>query len=94
MSQNNDMNLSFTDSTGPGGHQTREITKPKFEHSITAVIQRKEKKTGSFAGEYELVFDADTGTYVVRPIENGQTTLFDGDGPAASNGEGVDTDSL
>ena len=74
---------SAPDFTVAGGHQTREITKPKFEHSITAVIQRKEKKTGSFAGEYELVFDADTGTYVVRPIENGQTTLFDGDGPAA-----------
>ena len=75
---------SAPDFTVAGGHQTREITKPKFEHSITAVIQRKEKKTGSFAGEYELVFDADTGTYVVRPIENGQTTLFDGDGPAVS----------
>lgn len=83
---------SAPDFTVAGGHQTREITKPKFEHSITAVIQRKEKKTGSFAGEYELVFDADTGTYVVRPIENGQTTLFDGDGPAASNGEVIDAD--
>ena len=83
---------SAPDFTVAGGHQTREITKPKFEHSITAVIQRKEKKTGSFAGEYELVFDADTGTYVVRPIENGQTTLFDGDGPAVSNGEVIDAD--
>jgi len=83
---------SAPDFTVAGGHQTREITKPKFEHSITEVIQRKEKKTGSFAGEYELVFDADTGTYVVRPIENGQTTLFDGDGPAVSNGEVIDAD--
>lgn len=74
---------SAPDFTVAGGHQTREITKPKFEHSITAVIQRKEKKTGAFAGDFELVLDSETGTYVVRPIENGQTTLFDDDkGPA------------
>lgn len=83
---------SAPDFTVAGGHQTREITKPKFEHSITAVIQRKEKKTGSFAGEYELVFDAGTGTYVVRPIENGQTTLFEEDKTSAVSGEVIDAD--
>lgn len=82
---------SAPDFTVAGGHQTREITKPKFEHSITAVIQRKEKKTGAFAGDYELVFDAETGTYVVRPIENGQTTLFDDDKTPAT-GEVIDAE--
>lgn len=89
--------IILTDSSAPdftvaGGQQTREITKPKFEHTITSVIQHKEKKTGSFSGEYELVLDSETGTYVVRPIENGQTTLFDGDGPTAADGEVIDAD--
>lgn len=89
--------IILTDSSAPdltvaGGQQTREITKPKFEHTITSVIQHKEKKTGSFSGEYELVFDAETGTYVVRPIENGQTTLFDEDKPGAASGKVIDAE--
>lgn len=88
--------IILTDSSAPdltvaGGQQTREITKPKFEHTITSVIQHKEKKTGSFSGEYELVFDAETGTYVVRPIENGQTNLFD-DGKGLASGEVIDAE--
>ena len=88
--------IILTDSSAPdltvaGGQQTREITKPKFEHTITSVIQHKEKKTGSFSGEYELVFDAETGTYVVRPIENGQTTLFD-DSKGSVSGEVIDAE--
>jgi hypothetical protein len=74
--------ITLTDDAAPdftvaGGKQTREITKPKFEHTITAVIQRKEKKTGVFAGEYELVWDRESCRYVARPIDNGQQTLFD-----------------
>lgn len=88
--------IILTDSSAPdltvaGGQQTREITKPKFEHTITSVIQHKEKKTGSFSGEYELVYDAETGTYVVRPIENGQTTLFDED-KGLTSGEAIDAE--
>lgn len=74
--------ITLTEDSAPdysvaGGQHTREITKPKFEHTVTAVIQRKEKKTGTFSGEYELVLDRETGKYVARPIDNGQTTLFD-----------------
>ena len=72
---------SAPDFTVAGGHSTREITKPKFEHTVTAVIQRKEKKTGVFAGEYELVWDREACKYVARPIEDGQQTLFDDDEP-------------
>lgn len=59
--------------------QTRSITKPKFDHTVTAVIQRKEKKTGTLAGNYELVWDKETCTYVMRPIDDGQTSIFDGE---------------
>lgn len=85
-------NSSTPDFTVAGGQQTREITKPKFEHTITSVIQHKEKKTGSFSGEYELILDLETGTYVARPIENGQTTLFDEGRFAATSGEVIDAD--
>lgn len=61
------------------GQQTRAITKPKFDHTVTAVIQRKEKKTGTLSGNYELVWDQETCTYVMRPIDDGQSSLFDDD---------------
>jgi len=67
------------------GQQTRAITKPKFDHTVTAVIQRKEKKTGTLSGNYELVWDQETCTYVMRPIDDGQSSLFDdekGGGPS------------
>ena len=72
---------SAPDFSVSGGQQTREITKPKFEHTVTAVIQRKEKKTGTFSGNYELVWDKERGRYIARPIDDGQRTLFDDDEP-------------
>ncbi len=74
--------ISLTEGSAPdftvaGGQQTREVTKPKFEHTIAAVIRRKEKKTGAFSGEYELVWDRESGNYIARPIESGQQTFFD-----------------
>lgn len=74
--------ITLTDDSAPdysvaGGRQTREITKPKFEHTVSAVIQRKEKRTGTLAGNYELVWDRETCRYVMRPIDNGQMDLFD-----------------
>lgn len=72
---------SAPDFSVSGGQQTREVTKPKFEHTVQAVIQRKEKKTGSFSGNNELVWDRQAGKYVWRPIEDGQRTLFDDEEP-------------
>lgn len=74
------------------GQQTRSITKPKFDHTVTAVIQRKEKKTGTLAGNYELVWDKETCTYVMRPIDDGQTSIFDGE--KAGNDHLADTRGL
>lgn len=68
---------SAPDFSVAGGQQTRSITKPKFDHSVSAVIQKKEKKTGTLSGNYELVWDRETCQYVMRPIDNGQTSLFD-----------------
>lgn len=81
------------------GQQTRAITKPKFDHTVTAVIQRKEKKTGTLSGNYELVWDQETCTYVMRPIDDGQSSLFDNEqgggnqsGPLALPGSVVDAE--
>lgn len=58
-------------------NQTREVDKPKFEHTVSSVIQRKDKKSGTLAGNYELVWDRESCQYVMRPIDNGQTSLFE-----------------
>lgn len=83
---------SAPDFSVAGGQQTRAITKPRFDHSVSAVIQRKEKKTGSLAGEYELVWDRESCQYVARPIDNGQYNLFDNQPEGTAQGTVVDAD--
>lgn len=68
---------SAPDFSVAGGQQTRSITKPKFDHTVSAVIQKKEKKTGTLSGNYELVLDRESCCYVMRPIDNGQVSMFD-----------------
>ena len=68
---------SAPDFSVAGGQQTRSITKPKFDHTVSAVIQKKEKKTGTLSGNYELVWDRESCCYVMRPIDNGQVSIFD-----------------
>lgn len=71
---------SAPDYTVPGyGQHTRSITRPKFDHTVTAVLTRKEKKTGTLSGNYELVWDRESCMFVMRPVDDGQESLFDGD---------------
>ena len=42
------------------------ITKPKFDHEVSAVIQRKDKRTGSLSGDFELVRDGNGGYVIWR----------------------------
>lgn len=55
----------------------RDITKPTFKHDISSVLQVKQKKSGSLGGNMELVWDSELHQYILRPIDNGQTTIFD-----------------
>lgn len=55
----------------------RMITKPSFSHEVSSVMQVKDKKKGALSGEYNLVWDSNAKKYVVCPIDNGQTSLFD-----------------
>lgn len=66
-----------------------EATIPKFKHDISSVMQVKDKVSGELVGDYQLVWDEDEQKYVMRKIDNGQTTLFDDDEP---NGKFVDAD--
>lgn len=62
----------------PRHEADREIIIPKFEHKVSTVLQYKDEKSGHVGGaEYELVWDEEKCSYVMRPIRNAQLTLFD-----------------
>jgi len=58
----------------------RDIIKPSFKHEISTVMQVKNKKSGNVGGNMELVWDKKLRQYIMRPIDNGQTTFFDENG--------------
>lgn len=60
----------------------RNIVRPTFKHDISSVMQVKDKVSGELVGDYQLVWDDDEQQYVMRKIDNGQTSLFDS-GPAS-----------
>ncbi len=79
----------------------RDIVKPTFKHEISSAMQVKDKKTGILSGNYELVWDRESGRYVMRNIDDGQMTLFDTEGdnviqmpepPALPAGTVIDAD--
>lgn len=55
---------------------TRDIVKPTFTHKVSSVMQIKDEKSGVLGGNYELVWDKDQGDFFMRPIDNGQISLF------------------
>lgn len=59
------------------GSLPRAVTKPTFKHDISSVMQVKDKMSGQFAGNMELVWDDESGEYILRPISDGQTSMFD-----------------
>lgn len=81
------ISLEKSSVNGPSGLQ--EITKPSFKHDISSVMQVKDKKSGALTGDYELVWDATEGKYVMRRIDNGQVSIFDS---AQAAGDVIDAD--
>lgn len=61
----------------PDNGGQREIVVPKFDHKVSSVMQVKYEKKGMLSGDYELVFDRSIGKYVIRNINDGQTSMFD-----------------
>lgn len=58
----------------------RDIINPTIKHDITSVMQVKDKVSGKFHGDYEMVFDRDTNRYLIRKVQDGQLDVFDDDG--------------
>lgn len=60
--------------------ETRKVSKPQFKHKVTSAIKINEEKSGNMNNEMELVYDEDTGTYVMVPIaDTVQRSIFDSD---------------
>ena len=70
---------SIPDSQAQYPDALREITRPTFKHAITSQITLKSQTTGQLKGDYELVWDKETSSYIIKPIDDGQTSLFDDD---------------
>ena len=73
------LGVSLSKTTVPSMGAFRDVTKPTFKHDISSVMQVKDKMSGQLAGNMELVWDDDIKQYVLRPIDDGQTSLFDED---------------
>lgn len=58
----------------------RDIVRPTFTHKVSSVMQIKCEKSGILSGDYELVWDEDSGDYIMRPIDNGQISMLDDEG--------------
>ena len=64
----------------------REITQPSFKHDLSSVMQVKDKMSGTFKGDVELIFD-ETGKPIVRDIDDGQMKIWDEDGYVSVDAE-------
>lgn len=58
---------------------TVQVMKPTFSHDISTEIKVKDKTSGYLAGNRKLVWDEELMEYVMKDIDDGQTSLFDTD---------------
>lgn len=75
------LGIDLDKETVVSGDSSHEVTKPTFKHDISSVMQVKDKKSGALSGDYELVWNPEEGKYIMRRIDNGQTSMYDGDDP-------------
>lgn len=72
----------------------RKIHKPRFDHKVSSVMQIKTEESGHLKGEYELVWDEEAQDFVMKPIDDGQRTLFDDDIVNGDYAIAVDADDI
>ena len=65
------------DLDSPSVDAMRIVLKPRFDHKVSSVMQIKAEESGSLKGEYELIWDDESQDFVMKPIDNGQSSLFD-----------------
>lgn len=78
------LKISLINDTAPDFSEVRyraerDIIRPTFSHKISSVMQTKCEKSGEVMGDYELVWAQEKGGYVMRPIDNGQISMFKGE---------------
>ena len=56
---------------------TVQVMKPSFSHEISTEIKVRDKTTGNLSGNRKLVWDEELMEYVMKDIDDGQTSLFD-----------------
>jgi len=61
------------------GNGYQDFTLPKFKHTINSVMQVKDKATGELTGDYAMIFDAESGQYVLQKIDDGQMDILNDD---------------
>lgn len=71
------LDLSLEKSSVGVGNGVKEVTIPGFKHTISSVMQVKERMTGQLTGQYAMVWDENEERWVLRKIDNGQMDLFD-----------------
>lgn len=75
LARNINPNLDAPESDGE-----REMIIPSFKHKITASIQLKAEKSGTLGGPaYELQWDKDSSSFVMVPVDDAQSSMFDDD---------------
>lgn len=52
-----------------------QVMKPSFSHEISTEIKVKDKTTGNLSGNRKLVWDEELMEYVMKDIDDGQTSL-------------------
>ena len=56
----------------------RDVKRPYISHKITSKLTLKSKKAGTVVdSNVELVYDKQLCQYVLRPLDDGQTSMFD-----------------
>lgn len=70
----------------------RQATQPSFKHDLSSVMQVKDKMSGTFKGNVELIFD-ENGKPIVRDIDDGQMKIWDEDGKVSLDDNTAENDS-
>lgn len=68
------LKINLYNSTNDSG---ADYINPSIKHTVKGVTQAKSSTEGVLFGDYCLEWDKDTCTYILRPSEDAQTSLFD-----------------
>lgn len=74
------LTISLADMKAPDNQEkriggTRKVAVPAFSHKVSSIIKTQLGTDGELEGDYELLFDEQSGRYVMQKIEDPQQTL-------------------